>query len=240
MSNEVGGDLVGNARWLGVPIKKLLDMAGVQAGATQIVGRSVDGWTGGFPTAYLDDPDRVALVAVAMNGEPLPIQHGFPVRLVVAGLYGYVSATKWLKEIELTTLEDFDGYWITRGWSKLGPIKTQSRIDVPRGNSLVDAGDHVLAGVAWAPDRGIDRVEVGIAQVVDNRETPGVWVEAELSEDVTDTSWRQWRLPWTFEPGDWLLSVRATDGDGQTQTAIRAPVAPDGATGWHRIVVRVV
>ena len=240
VSNNVGGDLVGNARWLGVPIKKLLDMAGVQPGATQIVGRSVDGWTGGFPTEYLNDPDRVALVAVAMNGEPLPTQHGFPVRLVVAGLYGYVSATKWLKEIELTTWDDFDGYWITRGWGKEGPIKTQSRIDVPNANARLDGGGQPIAGVAWAPDRGIAKVEVLITEVLDGEEEPNEnWIEAELSGDVTDNSWRQWMVPWSAPTGDHVIRVRATDGQGGTQTAERSRVDPDGATGWHTIAVRV-
>jgi DMSO/TMAO reductase YedYZ molybdopterin-dependent catalytic subunit len=239
VSNRVGGDLVGNASWLGVPLKKLLDQAGVQPGATQIVGRSVDGWTGGFPTAYLDDPDHIALVAVAMNGEPLPIRHGFPVRLVVAGLYGYVSATKWLKEIELTTLEDFDGYWITRGWSKLGPIKTQSRIDVPRHGTSLPAGPQAIAGVAWAPSRGVDKVEVQVSTVVDGEETPGEWVEAELSNDVTDNAWRQWFLPWEAPLGDHAIRVRATDGTGATQTEERSEPAPDGATGWHAVLVRI-
>ncbi len=240
VSNNVGGDLVGNARWLGVPIKKLLDMAGVQPGATQIVGRSVDGWTGGFPTEYLNDPDRVALVAVAMNGEPLPTQHGFPVRLVVAGLYGYVSATKWLKEIELTTWDDFDGYWITRGWGKEGPIKTQSRIDVPNANARLDGGGQPIAGVAWAPDRGIAKVEVLITEVLDGEEEPNEnWIEAELSGYVTDNSWRQWMLPWSAPTGDHVIQVRATDGQGVTQTAERSRVDPDGATGWHTIAVRV-
>jgi DMSO/TMAO reductase YedYZ molybdopterin-dependent catalytic subunit len=240
VSNSVGGDLVGNARWLGVPIKKLLDMAGVQPGATQIVGRSVDGWTGGFPIEYLDDPDRVALVAVAMNGEPLPTQHGFPVRLVVAGLYGYVSATKWLKEIELTTWDDFDGYWITRGWSKQGPIKTQSRIDVPNANARLDGGPQPIAGVAWAPDRGVVKVEVLITDIVDGEEVPNEnWIEAELSGHVTDNSWRQWMVPWTAPGGDYVIRVRATDGQGATQTPERSRVDPDGATGWHTIAVRV-
>jgi len=240
VSNNVGGDLVGNARWLGVPIKKLLDMAGVQPGATQIVGRSVDGWTGGFPTEYLNDPDRVALVADAMNGEPLPTQHGFPVRLVVAGLYGYVSATKWLKEIELTTWDDFDGYWITRGWGKEGPIKTQSRIDVPNANARLDGGGQPIAGVAWAPDRGIAKVEVLITEVLDGEEEPNEnWIEAELSGDVTNNSWRQWMLPWSAPTGDHVIRVRATDGQGVTQTAERSRVDPDGATGWHTIAVRV-
>ena len=240
VSNNVGGDLVGNARWLGVPIKKLLDMAGVQPGATQIVGRSVDGWTGGFPTEYLDDPDRVALVAVAMNGEPLPTQHGFPVRLVIAGLYGYVSATKWLKEIELTTWDDFDGYWITRGWSKEGPIKTQSRIDVPNANARLVGGDQPIAGVAWAPDRGVAKVEVLITDIVDGDEVPNEnWIRAELSDDITDNSWRQWMVPWSAPVGDHVIRVRATDNLGETQTSERSRVDPDGATGWHTIAVRV-
>jgi len=240
VSNRVGGDLVGNARWLGVPLKTLLDRAGVQTGATQIVGRSVDGWTGGFPTEYLDDPDRVALVAVAMNGEPLPTQHGFPVRLVIAGLYGYVSATKWLKEIELTTLDEFEGYWITRGWSKLGPIKTQSRIDVPNPNARLGAGPQPIAGVAWAPDRGVDKVEVLVTDIVNGEEVLNEnWIEAELTDDVTDNSWRQWMVPWDAPAGDHVIRVRATDSTGETQTAIRTDVAPNGATGWHTIAVRV-
>ena len=240
VSNRVGGDLVGNARWLGVPLKKLLDMAGVQPGATQIVGRSVDGWTGGFPTDYLDHPDRVALVAVAMNGEPLPTQHGFPVRLVVAGLYGYVSATKWLKEIELTTWDAFDGYWITRGWAKEGPIKTQSRIDVPNANARLLAGDQPIAGVAWAPDRGVTKVEVLITDIVDGEEVPNEnWIEAELTQDVSDNSWRQWMIPWNAPAGDHVIRVRSTDGDGITQTPVRTAVDPDGASGWHTIAVRV-
>lgn len=239
VSNKVGGNLVGNARWLGVPLKALLDNAGVQPGATQLVGRSVDGWTGGFPTAYLDDPDRVAMVALAMNGEPLPIEHGFPARLVIAGLYGYVSATKWLAEVELTTLEDFDGYWIPRGWSKLGPVKTQSRIDVPNSNATVKAGRVAVAGVAWAPDRGVDQVEVEIAPVIDGGSQPGEWTVAELSADVTDTAWRQWHVGWEATPGDYMIRCRATDSTGYTQTEVRTDVAPDGATGWHTIAVRV-
>ena len=238
VSNPVGGDLVGNAVWLGVPLVDLLAKAGVQLGAEQIVGRSVDGWTGGFPTEYLDDPDRTALVVVAMNGEPLPVQHGFPVRLVISGLYGYVSATKWLKEIELTTW-DFDGYWITRGWSKLGPVKTQSRIDVPRTNARLKPGDQMIAGIAWAPDRGIRRVEVQVAKVIDNEPVLGPWIEADLTDDVSDNSWRQWSVPWQAPAGDHVVRVRATDGTGTTQTEVRTNVAPDGASGWHTIAVRV-
>ncbi len=156
VSNEVGGDLVDNARWRGVPLAELLEQAGVRPGADQVVGRSVDGWTGGFPTAAALD-GRDALVALGMNGEALPVVHGFPARLVVPGLYGYVSATKWLSEIELTTLEGFDGYWVPRGWSKLAPVKTQSRIDVPAGGARLAPGRHAVAGVAWAPIRGWPR-----------------------------------------------------------------------------------
>ncbi len=154
VSNEVGGDLIGNAVWRGVPLPTLLERAGVQPGATQIVGRSVDDFTVGFPTELALD-GRTALVAVGMNGEPLPAKHGFPARLIVAGLYGYVSATKWLRDIVLTRLEDFDAYWVPRGWAKEGPIKTESRIDVPRGGASVAAGRVAVAGVAWAPTRGI-------------------------------------------------------------------------------------
>ena len=230
VSNSVGGGLVGNAEWVGVPLATVLDQAGVQPGATQIVGRSVDRWTAGFPTEVALD-GRVAMVAVQMNGEPLPISHGFPARLVVAGLYGYVSATKWLSDIELTTWEAFDGYWIPRGWSKEGPIKTQSRIDVPRGDSTVDPGPTAIAGVAWAPNRAIERVEV---QVDDEP-----WVEAELSRETTISSWRQWMVTWNATPGEHRVRVRATDGSGATQTSETSRPAPDGATGWHTIQVRV-
>ena len=230
VSNEVGGGLVGNARWQGVPIRVLLDRAGVQEGATQLVGRSVDGFSAGFPTITALDLEE-AMVAVAMNGEPLPAEHGFPARLVVPGLYGYVSATKWLSEIELTRWEDVDGYWIPRGWAKEGPIKTQSRIDVPRGRSPIPAGETVIAGVAWAPTRGIERVEV--------RVDDGPWVEATLAARLDVDTWRQWFLPWVAEPGRHVLSVRATDGVGEVQTDARTPVAPDGAAGRHEISVTV-
>ena len=229
VSNEVGGDLVGNAKWSGVRLRDVLELAGAQVAATQIVGRSVDGWTAGFPTSVALD-GRNALVAVAMNGEPLPLEHGFPARLVVPGLYGYVSATKWLSEIELTTWEAFDAYWVPRGWSKEGPIKTQSRIDVPQLGA-VDAGRVAVAGVAWAQQRGISKVEV---QVDD-----GAWSEARLATVPNVDTWRQWSWDWDATPGDHVLQVRATDSDGQTQVAQRRPVMPDGATGYHRISVQV-
>ncbi len=229
VSNEVGGGLVGNAVWQGVPLVDLLEEAGVQPGATQVASRSIDGWTCGFPTEAVFD-GRTALVAVSMNGEPLPVRHGFPARLVVSGLYGYVSATKWLTDIELTTIEGFDGYWIPRGWSKLGPVKTQSRIDTPRRRETLVAGQPTaIAGVAWAPDRGVSKVEVNIDDE---------WVEATLSNELGTDAWRQWMVSWTPTPGDHVLAVRATDGDGDTQTADLAPPAPSGATGWHTIVVR--
>jgi DMSO/TMAO reductase YedYZ molybdopterin-dependent catalytic subunit len=231
VSNEVGGDLVGNARWLGVPLTEILDRAGAQPGAEQVVGRSVDDFTVGFPVEAVYD-GREALVAVGMNGEPLPIEHGFPARLVVAGLYGYVSATKWLSEIELTGWDDFDAYWIPRGWAKEAPIKTQSRIDTPRSFVEIPAGPRQVAGVAWAPNRGISKVEVQLGESAE-------WVEARLSEPLSENSWLQWAVDWEATPGSHRLSVRATDGEGDLQTDQIRPPAPDGATGLHSITVQV-
>jgi len=231
VSNRVGGDLVGNARWLGVPLTEILDRAGVQPGAEQLVGRSVDEFTVGFPVEAAYD-GREALVAVGMNGEPLPFEHGFPARLVVAGLYGYVSATKWLSEIELTTWDGFDAYWVPRGWAKEAPIKTQSRIDTPAGQDQIRAGRHVVAGVAWAPTRGISRVEVQLGEA-------GPWIEAELSEPLSADAWVQWKLDWEATEGRHVIRCRATDGDGEVQTHELRPPAPDGATGWHTILVFV-
>lgn len=231
VSNRVGGNLVDNAVWRGVPLADVLNRAGVQRGATQIVGRSVDNWNSGFPTEYAFD-GRVALVAVAMNGDPLPREHGFPVRLVIAGLYGYVSATKWLEEIRLTTWEGFDSYWVPRGWAKRGPIKTQSRIDVPRGGTRVRAGRVAVAGVAWAPTKSIEGVQVQIGN--------GPWVAADLSNNMSVNSWRQWVYAWDARPGNYQIRCRATDGTGYTQTSEVRPPAPDGATGWHSINVNVV
>ncbi|MEM7141603.1 MAG: molybdopterin-dependent oxidoreductase [Actinomycetota bacterium] len=232
VSNEVGGGLVGTATWLGVPITQLLDRAGVQEGATQFVGRSVDDWTAGFPTEVLDD-GRNALLAVAMNGEPLPIIHGFPARLVVAGLYGYVSAVKWIEEINLTGWDDFDGYWVPRGWSKLGPMKTMSRIDVPANRSEVPAGTTAVAGVAWSPPRGIERVEVEF-------NLDDVWHECEIAAPGNDETWVQWKYEWDAPPGQHVLRVRAVDGAGERQPIGPKAVAPDGAEGWHVHQVRVV
>lgn len=234
VSNEVGGGLVGNARWQGVPLRDLLARAGVRPEATQVMGRSVDGFSAGFPVELAlregtGPGDAGALVAVGMNGEPLPRAHGFPARLVVPGLYGYVSATKWLRAVELTTFEE-EGYWIPRGWAREGPVKTQSRIDVPRGGT-VPAGRVPVAGVAWAPGRGISRVEV--------RVDDGPWVPARLADSLGVDAWRQWVHAWDATPGEHTISVRATDGTGAVQTARTAPPAPDGATGHHTVRVRV-
>jgi DMSO/TMAO reductase YedYZ molybdopterin-dependent catalytic subunit len=227
VSNEVGGSLVGNARWQGVRLADLLAEAGIDPTADQIVGRSYDGYTCGFPVAALDD-GRDALVAIGMNGEPLPIEHGYPARLIVPGLYGYVSATKWLREIELTTFAEFDHYWKRRGWAEQAPIKTQSRIDTPGPLEKVPVGRSVIAGVAWAQTRGISRVEVKVDD--------GPWVEAELADQLSDTTWRQWRTAWDVMPGNHSIAVRATDGNGDTQTEDRAAPMPDGSSGWHSIV----
>jgi len=225
VSNEVGGGLVGNAKWTGVRLVEVLERAGIVEGASQIVGRSVDGWTAGFPTEAAFD-GRDPLIAIGMNGEPLPPRHGFPARLIVPGLYGYVSATKWLEEIELTTWDAFDGYWIPRGWSKEGPIKTQSRIDHPRQGELVNGSPTVIAGVAWAPTRGIQRVEVSV--------DGGPWMEAELTSPLSGDAWVQWKLETPLEPGDHRAEVRATDGFGDLQTDARGPARPGGATGLHQ------
>jgi DMSO/TMAO reductase YedYZ molybdopterin-dependent catalytic subunit len=231
VSNEVGGGLVGNALWTGIRLKELLERAGVQPAATQIVGRAVDGFTVGFPTVWAIADDREPLVAVAMNGEPLPPSHGYPARLIVPGLYGYVSATKWLTEIELTTLDAFDAYWIPLGWAKEAPILTQSRIDVPRDGSRVEAGSVAIAGVAWAPDRGITGVEVR----VDAEE----WRPAEISAPISDATWVQFVHRWDATEGEHQIQVRATDGEGVAQTDERTRPAPDGARGHHTIRVTV-
>jgi DMSO/TMAO reductase YedYZ molybdopterin-dependent catalytic subunit len=229
VSNEVGGGLIGTARWTGVMLADLLQEAGVQDGAEQVMGQSVDGFTAGFPVEVALD-GRDAMLVVGMNGHPLPVEHGFPARLVVPGIYGYVSATKWIEEIRLTTWDE-EGYWIPRGWSRLGPIKTSSRIDVPRSGDDVEPGPVAVAGVAWAPTRGIDRVEV---QVDD-----GPWQRATLGPVASDDTWVQWWLRWDAERGDHQIRVRAVDGDGRTQTAERAEPAPDGAQGLHTIHVSV-
>ena len=231
VSNEVGGNLVGNALWRGVRLKELLDKAGVQPAATQVVGRAVDGFTVGFPTVWALADRRESLVAVAMNGEPLPADHGFPARLIVPGLFGSVSATKWLAEIELTTWEAFDAYWVPLGWAKEAPILTQSRIDTPRDHARIEPGTVAVAGVAWAPDRGVSAVEVQVDE--------SGWQPAELSAPISDATWVQFVHRWEATSGDHLLRVRATDGDGVVQTDERTEPAPDGARGHHTIRVTV-
>ncbi len=230
VSNEVGGDLIGNASWQGVLLADLLKQAGVQTGAQQVYSTSLDGWTCGFPVEVALD-GRDAMIALGMNGEPLPLEHGFPARLVVPGLYGYVSATKWLSKIELTTWDAEEGFWVPRGWARDAPIKTQSRIDVPRAGEKVAAGPAKIAGIAWAQHRGVDRVEVRIDE--------GSWQPARLGTDVTDDAWRQWVLDWDAVTGEHTIQVRATDKDGVTQTADHAPPDPDGATGYHTRKVKV-
>jgi DMSO/TMAO reductase YedYZ molybdopterin-dependent catalytic subunit len=231
VSNEVGGEYISNASFQGVMLADLLNEAGVQSGAEQVFSTSLDGWTCGFPVAVALD-GRDAMIAVGMNGEALPLEHGFPARLVVPGLYGYVSATKWLSTIELNKWDDAEGFWVPRGWARDAPIKTQSRIDVPRDGEKVKAGSAKIAGIAWAQHRGIDKVEVRI--------NDGDWQEARLANDVTIDAWRQWVLDWDATPGKYTIQVRATDKDGNTQTADEAPPDPDGATGYHTRTVKVV
>jgi DMSO/TMAO reductase YedYZ molybdopterin-dependent catalytic subunit len=230
VSNEVGGDLVGNARWLGLPIGPLLKQAGPAADADMVLSTSADGWTCSTPLDVLTD-GRDALLAVGMNGEPLPIEHGFPVRMVVPGLYGYVSATKWVVELEVTRFDRKEAYWTPRGWSPRGPVKTQSRIDVPHTGDRVRAGTVAVAGIAWAQHRGIRGVEV--------RVDDGPWQQAELGAEASVDTWRQWVHRWEATPGHHRIAVRAADGAGAVQTDAKAPPAPDGATGWHTIEVDV-
>ncbi|MGO3479097.1 MAG: molybdopterin-dependent oxidoreductase [Brachybacterium tyrofermentans] len=230
VSNTVGGDLAGNATWLGVPVRTLLDRVGVKDGADMVLSRSIDGFTASTPIEALTD-DRDSLIAVGMNGEPLPQDHGYPVRMVVPGLYGYVSATKWLTELTVTRFADETAYWTDRGWSERGPIKIASRVDVPRsfGKLSPDAdGAVMLGGTAWAQQRGISAVEVRIDD--------GDWREAELGAEVSADTWVQWSLQWEdATAGDHSVSVRATGGDGEQQTEERANPVPNGASGWHTI-----
>ncbi|MFJ1606273.1 molybdopterin-dependent oxidoreductase [Streptomyces sp. NPDC088253] len=235
VSNEVGGPYVGNARWIGVRLADLLREAGVRppsedGPADQLVARSVDGMTLGAPVDTVMD-GRDALLALGMNGEPLPFEHGFPVRMVVPGLYGYVSACKWLRELELATFDDFDAYWVRRGWAREAPVKTQSRIDTPHAFASPKAGPVQVAGVAWAQHRGITRVEV--------RVDDGPWRTARLAAQDSRDTWRQWSWQWEATAGHHTLQVRATDGTGALQTDRRSGTVPDGATGRHAVVVSV-
>jgi DMSO/TMAO reductase YedYZ molybdopterin-dependent catalytic subunit len=231
VSNEVGGELVGTARWLGVPVRDVLALAGPRGDADMVLSRSIDGFTASTPLEALTDPGRDAILAVAMNGEPLPQEHGFPVRMVVPGLYGYVSATKWLTELTVTTFAADEAYWTPRGYSARAPIKFSSRMDTPRTGQPVPAGTVALAGVAWAQTVGIERVEVRIDD--------GDWQAATLSEPVNDDTWVQWMLEWDAAPGTHNVTVRAVNREGDLQVEERAPIAPDGSTGWQRTLVRV-
>lgn len=228
VSNPVGGRLVGNARWIGVSLADLLAESDPDPAADQLVSRSADGWTAGTPSSMVFD-GRDALIAVGMNGAPLPVDHGWPARMVVPGLYGYVSATKWLVDLELTTFDAYDPYWIERDWAQPAPVHTASRIDTP--GSKADAGTVTVAGVAWAQHRGISAVELKVDD--------GPWTECELSDVATDDTWRQWRYDWDASSGDHTLTVRATDGDGRVQTDEVAPPKPSGATGLHNVKITV-
>lgn len=226
VSNEVGGDLVGNAYWTGVLARTILAEAGVQAGADAVKQTSYDGWTCGTPLQALTD-DRLALLAVGMNGKPLPIDHGFPVRMVVPGLYGYVSATKWLVDLEVTRFDRFTAYWTERGWAQKGPVKTESRIDVPGDGASVRSGTVAIGGVAWAQHTGIARVEVQV--------DGGPWQSARLGGVPDNDTWVQWATTTEVGTGGHEVRVRATDKSGYTQTSVQQGLLPDGATGWHTI-----
>ena len=226
VSNTVGGNLISNGWWSGVRLKDLLDEAGVQSGADALKQTSDDGWTCGTPISAVTD-GRDAMLAIALNGQPLPIEHGFPVRTVVPGLYGYVSACKWVRDIEVTTYDAFTAYWTERGWSAKGPVKLASRIDVPRNGHSVTAGKVRIGGLAWQQDIGIEAVEVQL--------DAGAWQPVHLGRTELDDSWVQWDATLDVSPGDHTMKVRATNKDGQVQTAVQAAPAPNGASGWHTI-----
>jgi len=230
VSNQVGGPYVGNARWLGASLAALLRAAGVRRGADQILSTSADGWTCGTPIETVLD-GRDALLAVGMNGQPLPVAHGFPARMVVPGLYGYVSATKWVVDLEITTFAAQRAYWVQRGYTAQAPIKTESRIDVPKPLAQLKAGRTAVAGVAWAPHRGIDAVQVRVGN--------GPWQQARLAAVPGLDTWRQWVWLWDATPGLHQLQVRATDGTGAIQPARRVPIFPNGATGRDTVTVTV-
>jgi DMSO/TMAO reductase YedYZ molybdopterin-dependent catalytic subunit len=230
VSNPVGGPYVGNALWLGARLADLIRQARPLAGANELLCTSVDGFTSGTPLQVVLD-GRDALLAVAMNGQALPIEHGFPARLVVPGLYGYVSACKWVTDIEVTTFASSYAYWTTRGWSQQAPIKTESRIDVPADNSTIAPGRTAVAGVAWAQHKGIAAVEVRVNQ--------GPWQEARLAAVPDIDTWRQWVWEWDAAPGSYVLEARATDATGYTQTAVQAPPPPNGASGYPSAAVTV-
>ncbi len=228
MSNEVGGDLIGNAFWSGTLLRDLLAEAGPKAEADAVKSTSKDGWTCGTPLSVLTDPHRNAMLAYAMNGQPLPLDHGFPVRMIVPGLYGFVSATKWVVDLEVTTLDQVNAYWTERGWSVRGPVKTQSRIDVPGDGASVRTGRVRVGGSAWAQHTGIEKVEYQL--------DGGPWQQAELGRVPDFDTWVQWAGTVDVKSGDHRLLVRATDRSGYVQTSAQADPFPSGATGWdsHR------
>lgn len=230
VSNPVGGDLISNAVWTGYRMRDVLAEAGIQSDADMVLSTSVDGFTIGTPVEALTD-DRDSLLAVGMNGVPLPVEHGYPARLVVPGLYGFVSATKWVVDLELTRFDRAEAYWTKLGWSAQAPIKTGSRIDVPRAGARLAAGPVTLGGVAWAQHRGIKAVEVRIDQ--------GPWQQAQLGAAYSADTWRLWTLDWVAAPGPHIIAVRATDSTGAVQTEEQADPIPDGATGWPTISVDV-
>lgn len=228
VSNEVGGPYISSTRWLGVRVRDLLERAGIQDGVDQILSESTDGMTISTPIEALTD-DRDALIAVAMNGEPLPARHGFPARMVTPGLYGFVGATKWLTKLTATTYAADQAYWTKRDWLTDGTVKTQARIDTPAGLATQKAGKIAVGGVAWAQRRGIEEVEVRVDE--------GPWQKATLGPDGGTDYWRQWFWVWDATPGRHDLTVRAKDGTGEFQTDKRADPFPGGASGWHSIVV---
>ncbi len=231
VSNEVGGPYLSTTNFTGVLLADILREAGVRRGADQVFTTSVDGWTCGTPTATLTDPGRQAMLVIGMNREPLPIEHGFPVRMLVPGLYGFVSGTKWITDMELTTFDTKRAYWLQRGWGQRAPIKTMSRIDSPGAFGRVSP-DSAITGIAWAQTKGIEKVEVRLDH--------GEWQTAELSTEVNADTWRMFRLRGRLEPGAHLAEVRATDKTGYTQTADRAAPIPDGASGWHSVQFTVL
>jgi DMSO/TMAO reductase YedYZ molybdopterin-dependent catalytic subunit len=229
VSESVGGGYIGNARWQGTLLAPLLRKAGIQSGADQIVMRDMNGMTIGVAADPVMD-GRESMLAIGMNGQTLPLEHGYPVRVVVPGLYGYVSACKWVVDMELTTFGAFDAYWVKRGWSDQAAIKTESRIDVPKNGRSLAAGTVTIAGVAWAQHRGIEAVEVYI---------DGSWYPAKLSAQDNIDTWRQWYYVWDATAGQHTIKVRATDKTGYTQTSVVHPSPPNGATGYHTIEVSV-
>ncbi|SEH87897.1 DMSO/TMAO reductase YedYZ, molybdopterin-dependent catalytic subunit [Mycolicibacterium rutilum] len=236
VSNPVGGDLVGNAAWTGYRVRDLLAPAGIHRDADMVLSMSIDGFTAGTPVDAFTD-DRGSLLAVGMNGEPLPTNHGYPARLVVPGLYGYVSATKWVVDLEVTRFDRAEAYWTRLGWSARGPIKTESRIDVPRSGQDVARGPVTFGGVAWAQDRGVRAVEVRI----DGPDGEGDWQQADLGASYSNDTWRLWSYRWdATQTGLHTITVRATDNTGAVQTEDIADPVPDGATGWHSVGFAVV